>query len=56
MLQFSAHAAANIALQLEQSGQTGSMEGTGVLLEKLTQEVNVLDEVLRSILRNQLSS
>ena len=28
MLQFSAHAAANIALHLEESGQTGSMEGT----------------------------
>lgn len=55
MLQLSAHAAAKLALQLEESGQTGSMEGTGLLLEKLIQEVNVLDHELRSILQNQLS-
>ena len=54
MLQLSAHAAAKIALQLEESGQTGSMEGTGLLLEKLTQEVNVLDQKLRSMLQNRL--
>jgi len=55
MLQLSAHAAANIALQLEKSGQTGSMDGTGILLEKLTQEVHVLDQTLRSMLQNRLS-
>ena len=53
MLQLSAHAAAKLALQLEESGQTGSMEGTGLLLEKLTQEVNVLDKKLRSMLQNR---
>jgi HPt (histidine-containing phosphotransfer) domain-containing protein len=55
MLQLSAHAAANIALQLEKRGQAGSMDGTGMLLEELTQEINVLDQELRSILQNQLS-
>jgi HPt (histidine-containing phosphotransfer) domain-containing protein len=55
MLQLSAHAAANIALQLEKSGQTGSMDGTGILLEKLTLEVHVLDQTLRSMLQNRLS-
>ena len=55
MLQLSAHAAANIALQLEKSGQTGSMDGTGILLEKLIQEVHVLDQTLRSMLQNRLS-
>ena len=53
MLQFSAHAAANIALQLEKSGQTGSMDGTGMLLEKLTQEINVLYQALRAMLQNR---
>jgi hypothetical protein len=53
MLQLSAHAAAKLALQLEESGQAGSMEGTGLLLEKLTQEVNVLDKKLRSMLQNR---
>lgn len=55
MLQLSAHTAAKLALQLEESGQAGSMEGTDVLLEKLTQEVNVLDKKLRSMLENRLS-
>jgi len=55
MLQFSAHAAANIALQLEKSGQTGSMDGTGMLLEKLTQEINVLYQTLRAMLQNRVS-
>jgi hypothetical protein len=31
------------------------MDGTGMLLEELTQEINVLDQELRSILQNQLS-
>ncbi len=53
MLQFSAHAAANIALQLEESGRTGSMDGAGMLLEKLRQEVNVLDERLHFMLQNR---
>jgi HPt (histidine-containing phosphotransfer) domain-containing protein len=55
MLQFSAHAAANIALQLEDSGQTGSMDGTGMLLEKLTQEIDVLYQTLRAMLQNRVS-
>lgn len=51
MLQFSAQAAANIALQLEESGQAGSMAGTGVLLEKLRQEIDVLHQTLRAMLQ-----
>lgn len=52
MLQFSAHAAANIALQLEESGQTSSMDGTGMLLEKLKKEINVLQQTLRAMLQS----
>ena len=53
MLQFSVHAAANIALQLEESGQTGSLDGTGMLLKKLTQEINVLYQTLHAMLQNR---
>jgi HPt (histidine-containing phosphotransfer) domain-containing protein len=52
MLQFSAHKAANIALQLEKSGQSNSMAGTQILLRKLTQEINVLQQTLRAMLQN----
>jgi HPt (histidine-containing phosphotransfer) domain-containing protein len=52
MLQFSAYAAANIARQLEERGQTGSMDGTGMLLEKLRQEINVLHQTLSAMLQN----
>ncbi len=51
MLQFSAHAAANIALQLEESGQDGSMVGTAMFLEKLRNEINVLHQTLRAMLQ-----
>lgn len=56
LLQFSAHTAANIALQLEESGQTGSMGGTGMLLEKLRNEINVLHKMLRAMLQNGANS
>jgi HPt (histidine-containing phosphotransfer) domain-containing protein len=52
MLQFSAQTAANIARQLEESGQTGSMAGTGMLLEKLRKEIDVLLHTLRAMLQN----
>src|SRR6476646_11901638 len=51
MLQFSAHGAANIALQLEESGQAGSMVGTAMFLEKLRNEINVLHQTLRAMLQ-----
>jgi len=51
MLQFSAHGAANIALQLEESGQAGSMVGTAIFLEKLRNEINVLHQTLRAMLQ-----
>lgn len=52
MLQFSAHAAANIALELEKCGRTGSMAGTGNLLLKLRQEISELQQTLRAMVRN----
>ncbi len=52
MLQFSAHTAANIALQLEEIAQTGSMDGTAMLLQKLTREINVLHQTLCAMLHS----
>ena len=55
MLQFSAPTAANIALQLEKNGQTGSMDENGMLLKKLKKEINVLQQTLRAMLQNGLT-
>lgn len=52
MLQFSAHTAANIALQLEKNAQAGSMGESGMLLEKLKKEISVLQQTLRAMLQN----
>lgn len=52
MLQFSAHAAAAIALQLEEIGRIGSMAGTERLLQKLRQEISELEQILRAMVRN----
>lgn len=52
MLQFSAHAAANIALKLEESGRIGSMAGTGNLLQELRQEISELQQTLRAMVRD----
>jgi HPt (histidine-containing phosphotransfer) domain-containing protein len=52
MLQFSAHAAADIALQLEQNGRIGSMAGTESLLQKLRQEISELQQTLRAMVRD----
>jgi HPt (histidine-containing phosphotransfer) domain-containing protein len=52
MLQFSAHAAAGIALQLEQNGRIGSMAGTEKLLQKLRQEISELQQTLRAMVRD----
>ena len=52
MLQFSAQKAARIARQLEESGQTGSMAGAGMLLEQLRKEIDALQQTLRAMLQN----
>jgi HPt (histidine-containing phosphotransfer) domain-containing protein len=52
MLQFSANTAANIALQLENNGQAGSMAESGMLLKKLKKEICVLQQTLRAMLQN----
>jgi HPt (histidine-containing phosphotransfer) domain-containing protein len=52
MLQFSAHAAAAIALQLEENGRIGSMVGTESLLQKLRQEIFELQQTLNAMLRD----
>jgi HPt (histidine-containing phosphotransfer) domain-containing protein len=52
MLQFSAHAAAAIALQLEEHGRIGSMAGTESLLQKLRQEIFELQQTLHAMLRD----
>jgi histidine phosphotransfer protein HptB len=52
MLQFSAHAAANIALKLEESGRIGSMAGTANLLQNLRQEISELQQTLRAMVRD----
>lgn len=51
MLQFSAHAAAAIALQLEENGRIGSMAGTERLLQKLRQEISELQQTLQAMVR-----
>jgi hypothetical protein len=52
MLQFSAHAAAAIALQLEENGRIGSMAGTESLLQKLRQEISELQQTLHAMVRD----
>jgi HPt (histidine-containing phosphotransfer) domain-containing protein len=52
MLQFSAHAAANIARQLEENGRIGSMAGTGDLLQNLRQEISELQQTLNAMVRD----
>jgi HPt (histidine-containing phosphotransfer) domain-containing protein len=56
MLQFSAHGAANTALRLEKNAQAGSMADSGMLLEKLRSEINVLQQTLRAMLQNGQTS
>lgn len=52
MLQFSAHAAAAISLQLEEKGRIGSMSGVGTLFQKLRQEISELQEALQAMVRH----
>ncbi len=53
MLQFSAHAAADIALELEERGRIGSMNGTASLLQKLRQEISGLQQTLHAMVRDR---
>jgi histidine phosphotransfer protein HptB len=50
VLQFSAAAAAAAALELEQKGRSGSVAGAGVMLDKLRDEIVLLEEALRTML------
>lgn len=52
MLQFSAHAAANIARQLEENGRIGSMARAGDLLQNLRQEISGLQQTLDAMARD----
>jgi HPt (histidine-containing phosphotransfer) domain-containing protein len=52
MLQFSAHAAAAIARQLEENGRIGSMVGAGNLLQDLQQEISELQQTLEVMARD----
>ena len=50
VLQFSAAAAASAALELEQKGRSGSVAGAGVMLDRLKDEIALLEEALRTML------
>jgi HPt (histidine-containing phosphotransfer) domain-containing protein len=52
MLQFSAHAAAAIARQLEENGRIGSMVGAENLLQDLQQEISELQQTLEAMARD----
>jgi len=49
VLQFSAHSAAAVALELEESGRLGSIAGAEALLIKLRAEIDVLQQTLRGM-------
>lgn len=53
MLQFSAHAAADIALELEEHGRIGSMVSTASLLQNLRQEISDLQQTLCAMVRDR---
>ena len=50
VLQFSAAAAASAAFELEQKGRSGSVAGAGVMLDRLKDEIALLEEALRTML------
>jgi HPt (histidine-containing phosphotransfer) domain-containing protein len=50
VLQFSAAAAAEAAFELEQKGRSGSVAGAGVMLDRLREEIALLEEALRTML------
>lgn len=49
VLQFSAHPAAAIALELEEMGRIGSIAGAEALLKKLRHEIDLLQQTLRAM-------
>jgi HPt (histidine-containing phosphotransfer) domain-containing protein len=49
VLQFSARSAAATALALEEKGSNGSLAGAEPLLDKLRQEIDLLQEALKSM-------
>ena len=53
MLQFSAHAAADIALKLEEHGRVGSMASTASLFQNLRQEISDLQQTLCAMVRDR---
>jgi HPt (histidine-containing phosphotransfer) domain-containing protein len=55
VLQFSARAAAAIALELEENARLGCVEGSEVLLERLKQEVEVLQATLQTMVCDDTS-
>jgi HPt (histidine-containing phosphotransfer) domain-containing protein len=55
VLQFSARAAAAIALELEENARLGSVEGSEVLLKKLKQEIEVLQATLQTMVCDDTS-
>jgi HPt (histidine-containing phosphotransfer) domain-containing protein len=51
VLQFSAHAATAIALELEENARLGSIAGAEELLKKLRHEIDRLQQTLRAMVR-----
>jgi len=52
VLQFSAAQAAAAALELEQKGKSGSVAGAGAMLDRLREEIALLEEALRTMLND----
>jgi two-component system, sensor histidine kinase and response regulator len=55
VLQFSAHAATAIALELEENARLGSIAGAEELLKKLRHEIDRLQQTLRAMVRGAAS-
>jgi HPt (histidine-containing phosphotransfer) domain-containing protein len=53
VLQFSAHTAATIALEMEENGRHGSLTDAEALLKKLKYEVDLLQKTLRVMVGNK---
>jgi histidine phosphotransfer protein HptB len=53
VLQFSAHTAAAIALEMEENGRCGSITDAEALLKKLKYEVDLLQKTLRVMVGNK---
>lgn len=55
VLQFSARAAAAIALELEENGRLGSLAGAERLLKTLREEIDLLQQTLHAMVRGAAS-